>query len=117
MAIQPQETRWQPDRRGTPESYPVDFGRGCRLHSELWFDGGLLTDLVLILEREEEEDEWVELVRVDCCHNQVHLHRFDFDESQVRRVLVDVTRPEDIQTGADLAEDLIYGHWENYLSR
>jgi hypothetical protein len=63
------------------------------------------------------DNEWSELVRADCCHNQVHTHKFFPDEEEDRTVNVKIHSPEDLQTGADQVEALIYDNWEYYARR
>lgn len=59
-----------------------------------------------------EDDEWVDIVRIDCCHGEVHIHRFDMQGNDSRQALFPLTGPADVQKGLDYAEDVVYEQWE-----
>jgi hypothetical protein len=63
------------------------------------------------------EPEWVDIVRVDCCHQEVHAHRLYADPEAVYKVLQPIRTPEDLWAGAELAETLVYDEWETHLRR
>jgi hypothetical protein len=64
----------------------------------MWWDGGMLNDFVMSQQvKGEEEDEWIDIVRIDCSHQEVHIHRFDVrdDDESTRRILRSITSPGD----------------------
>lgn len=72
-----------------------------------WFDKGQLTDFCFILSM-EHDDEWVELVRIDCCHGEAHVHRFDSAGNDDRKVIKKIMHHEDLQLAHSEAEKMIY---------
>jgi hypothetical protein len=52
--------------------------------------------------------DWAEVMRVDCCHEMVHVHRFTRRDAEGRREdLLPVTCQEDVDQGWKIAETLI----------
>lgn len=125
MGIPPQPTpkSWEPYRHGPGEWTHVEmFPSGMtRISYGLWWDGGLLTDMVLVQQvdvGDGDEPEWQEIVRVDCCHGEVHVHLLYLaDPASVYRVIRPIDTPEDLRAGADEAEQLVYDEWEEHLRR
>lgn len=63
--------------------------------------------------------KWRFVARADSCHGTVHLHRYREDGSEVGepQVLISVFTQEDLETGYNLAEDLVDTQWEENVRR
>jgi len=120
MTVYPVDDRWKPYRSGPPQATTFDLF-GAKVEHRQWWDGKQLTDFVLTLQAERgdtEESIWEDVLRVDCCHREVHAHRLYLpDPNDVYRVITPIETPEDLWEGADLAEDLVYGEWQEHLRR
>jgi len=122
MTIHPAaDILWKPYRDGPPTGHTADLG-DCRIEHRLWHDGQLLTDFALVLQVPVwgadlvEPEGWEDIVRVDCCYQEVHAHRlYAKNPDDVYKVLKPIRTPEDLREGAELAEALIYGDWEEHL--
>lgn len=118
----PPDEIWVPRRSGFVVPTTVDLG-SCRIEHRMWFEGGLLTDFVLVQQvpveiANADSEEWEDILRVDCCHGEVHAHRlYMSDPTDVYKVLKEIRTPEDLSEGAELAETLIYGEWESHLGK
>lgn len=106
------------------EGWYVDLLGDSRLFFQQWYDGqNRLADFVIVQEvRISDPDDpaemWAEVVRVDNCHAETHLHQFDQDGREVHRKVLKVLETRaDMDIGLDLAEDAIYDHWEDNLRR
>lgn len=93
----PAEELWTPYREGLPGSSTIDLVDGSRIHRRRWWDGQLLTDFLSLQQVEvgdDDEAEWIDIVRVDCCHQEVHVHRLYADPEAVYKVLQPIRTPE-----------------------
>jgi hypothetical protein len=127
MSIQPPAAEtYSADRSSCKvESFYVDLLGEGRIFTSHWFDGeGRIADFVLVQEVRVEvpsdtgDEDWVEVVRVDCCHGEAHIHYFDSSGGEIqRRVLTVLMTRADVDSALDLAEDLVYERWEEHLGR
>lgn len=123
MAIQPPPPKlWAPYREGAREeavTIAIPGARARILHST-WWDGGLLTDFLVLQQVDigrSDQPEWTDIVRVDCCHQEVHSHRLYADPDVVYRVIKKIETPEDLQAGAEEAESHVYDEMDEHLRR
>jgi hypothetical protein len=127
MSIAPAPEQYTVDRSACrSESWYVDLLGECRLYFQQWYDDeSRLADFLIVQEiRVGDGDEdnsdglWAEVVRVDNCHSETHMHHFDQDGNEVhRKVLKPLRMRADIDSGLDLAEDGVYDHWEDNVRR
>jgi hypothetical protein len=108
---------WKPYHAGCrqDDNY-IDLSEDSRVYQSLWYDGHQLTDFVLI-QQVRRKSRWSDVVKVDCCHQEVHAHQRRHDDSETRKLLQQVTAPGDLRIGLDKATDLIFKHWTNNLRR
>jgi hypothetical protein len=60
----------------------------------------------------------VEVIRVDCKHSEVHVHRFDAMGNQTsREVLLPISCEDDVESGYALAETIILEGWATNAER
>lgn len=120
MSVHPSDDRWKPYRNESPDVISVDLF-GARIEHRQWWDGKQLTDFVLTLQAETgdaDEPRWDDVLRVDCCHGEVHAHRlYRTDPNDIYRTLKVIATPQDLWDGSEMAEDLIYGEWQEHLRR
>jgi hypothetical protein len=109
--------RWKPYRDGArlDENY-IDLTDTDRVYLALWYDDHQLTDFVMI-QQIKRRSRWSEIVKVDCCHQEVHAHQRKPDDSETRKTLQEVQGPADLRIGLDKANDLIFKHWQNNVRR
>jgi hypothetical protein len=109
LGIQPPaDTFWEPYREGAlQDSIRVDY-KSWVLWRQLWWDGKLLVDFAMSLQRQRGgEMFWRNVLRVDCCHQKVHAHHFDYDGRETcRAVLRPIRVPEDLVVGLAQAEQI-----------
>jgi hypothetical protein len=104
---------WDRRRIGSRgEKLFFDLLSDSRIMECLWFDGRLLTDFVLS-HQVDRRGAWVDIVRVDCCDEEVHVHRFTRQGEETRKSLRVIRGPVDIKEGFDEAKGLIFDHWQS----
>lgn len=105
-----------PYRACAEDCRELDLG-AARIITVMWWDGGLLTDFVFTLDG-DLDGEWGPILRIDCCHDEVHIHRFDSSGGEsVRKVLRKIESADDIRMGYDEGEREIFDHWEENVRR
>ena len=108
---------WKPYRKGCRQDFNYIALSGTeRVYQSMWFDGNQLTDFVLI-QQTKVRSRWTDIAKVDCCHQEVHVHRHRKDGSEQRKVLQAVLTPPDMIIGLKMGQDLIFDHWMNNLRR
>lgn len=123
MAVEPTPAKlWTPYRAGTEEQAFTAglLGTMARIVHVLWWDGKRLADFVLLQQVDvggDEGPEWKDVIRVDCCHQEVHVHRMYDRNEEVYKVVRRIETPEDLQKGAEEAEAIVYDEWEEHLRR
>lgn len=71
------------------ETTPITLSVNERVTLRLRFWRGRTVDFAVMLEVVEDgSDEWCEVVRVDCCHSQVHRHQFRRSGQPETRTLI-----------------------------
>lgn len=61
---------------------------------------------------------WVDVVRYDTCHGEVHVHRFGMTGREfARRPLWTIHTPADVEAGLDEAERSVNDEWQENLRR
>jgi hypothetical protein len=113
----PDASPWKPYRNGCrqDDNY-IGLSEVDRVYQSMWYDGHQLTDFVLI-QQVRRKNRWTDVVKVDCCHQEVHAHHRRQDDSETRKLLQIVGVPGDMRIGLDKAIDLIFKHWTNNLRR
>lgn len=120
MTIHPrEEDRWKPYRLGAKDdSFTIDLLGNCRMHHGMWHEGGQLVDFVMSQQVWiPDQGEWIDIVRIDTCHGEVHIHRFDADTEETRKVIREIMVVEDVAAGLVEAETIIYDGWAENLRR
>jgi len=114
-AVEPE--LWKPYRAGCRQDLNyIDLTDVTRVYQSLWYDGSQLTDFVLI-QQVKVKSRWSDVLKVDCCHQEVHAHQRRHDDSKSRTLLHEIKAVADVRTGLDKANDLIFKHWRNNLRR
>lgn len=113
----PPADRFQPYREPAGDESRIFDLQTCRVYQGAWYTRGRLTDFVVAIQLEVESDEWTDVWRIDCCHGEVHIHRFDARGSENRKVLRRIDTQEDVELGFDMAMDTIYEQHEVALMR
>lgn len=99
LSILPSAERWAPCRDCEAQERGFDLGDVLIVH-QVWYCNGQLTDFFIGINVVDDEGVWHEALRIDACHGEVHVHRFDRDgEQQVRKVLVEVHSQADLANG------------------
>lgn len=119
------EKPWRPYRPEPADTqvHPMFGAPITRIVYVMWWDGTLLTDFVLTQQVNvgtDEDPDWVEIVRVDCRHGEVHSHLLYLSSSNaddVYNVIQSISTPEDLRKGAEAAEELVFGQWQQHLRR
>lgn len=84
----------------------------------LWKHKGKMVDFVLKHELEEEEGIFRDIVKVDCCHGEVHIHRYNADGDEVARDPIrPISEQDDLVEGYEEAKVLVYDKWEENFGR
>jgi hypothetical protein len=104
-----------PDSDPRYEAHRPPTGDQCRtfdvgshqVFHGVWYQAGRLTDFCLCIQV-PVADEWADVMRIDCCHGSVHVHRFDSTGKETLRVLREIYNQEDVEAGFQVASDLIY---------
>jgi hypothetical protein len=111
------QTEWKPYRDGAEqvENY-IEMSESDRVYQSLWCENHQVTDFVMI-QQIKNKSRWTDVVKVDCCHLEVHAHHRRKNDSEDRKVLQVIEGPSDIRIGLDKANDLIFKHWKNNLRR
>lgn len=102
------EERFVPSRPASGDQCRTyDVGSHQVFHG-VWFgEDGRVTDFCMCIQV-PIEGEWNDVLRIDCCHGEVHVHRFDSGGRETRKVLFPVYSQEDVEKGFDQATRLIY---------
>lgn len=116
MSATPVITRWRPPPDEVFEEEPVKVvlptaedavGEFYYLLIMCTTTRDRLASFAVMLYVEEAGDEH-EMARVDCCHDEVHVHYFQRGGDQIdRRVLLDITEPNDVEAGYLAAMDVM----------
>jgi hypothetical protein len=110
----PPATRsWSPYREGTIfEENTVRIDEENLVVVRFWRDGRAIVDFTLH-QQLGYFGRWIDVVRVDCEHRQVHYHLMDRDGNQLKReVIREITGVGDVVQGYGIAYDWI---WAEYL--
>lgn len=110
-AIEVTESDHDPDSEQTWEDVDIyDFGPEDRIMIRR--ETGTLRQLVdFAIQQETKVDGvWLPIRRYDCCHDMVHLDRFNKDGS--REPAQRICGLDEIETGYEVAEEAIYDRWE-----
>lgn len=111
------------DRPHRDECEVLDFdvdllGSDDRIHVRYFLHEGRVVEFAMMQQAMVGPDEWADVVKVDCCHDEVHVHRYSSAGVQVSRTVIRPIRSlDDVETGLDEAEELIYEHWEENRRR
>lgn len=115
--LPPPAKRFEPYREPSGDESRVFDLEVCRVYQGAWYARGRLTDFVVAIQVEVESDEWVDVWRIDCCHGEVHIHRFDAKGNDNRKVLRQIDTQDDVEHGYGIAIDTIYEQYEVALMR
>lgn len=65
-----------------------------------------------------EDGVWSDVCRVDCSHDEVHVHWFDVAGRQVDRTVIrPITCIDEVHRGWDEASDIVFEGWQENLQR
>lgn len=97
----------------------IDIGGGTRIAHRIWRADGRLTDFAIQVQvdvGDADKDEWYDIIRVDCCHGEVHMHRVYSDDS-VYAVLKSIQSQADVQLGFNDADEQVWDQYEEHVRR
>ena len=122
MTVEPEVEPWSPppvDPHDRHESTIDLMASGHRIYQRLDVPKGQVVDFCLSHQAYVEDvDAWLDVVRVDCCHGEVHAHHLDREGRQLTRsVIRPIGHVGDVQAGLEEAEALIYDRWEQHARR
>lgn len=115
--VNPEPDSWEPDlsRADLIDETACPLVGPHRIFQKLWFFRGQVIHFVLI-QQVEAGDSWDDVVRIDCCHAEVHAHYYRAPDDEARRqVFSPITSQADVTKGLDWAESVVYEHWEENL--
>jgi hypothetical protein len=96
---------------------PVYVDEGHRVTVRQQDCRGQLLDFALIQER-FVEGSWQVVVRIDCCHGEVHMHRMNASGLEFRRdVLLPITGQACVAEGYEKAERIVFDEWSENVRR
>ena len=111
---------WKPYRFGTrDESFSASLIGPTQLFTVMWWDSGRLADFLILQQVEGDggEGEWDDIIRIDCCHNEVHMHRLYADPDAVYKVIRPICTSEDLMKGYDMAVDMMNDEWGEHMRK
>lgn len=83
-----------------PDGMKVDLGDGNRLVLDLTYFQARLAGFALIHQTEAGPGRWVDVIKVDTKHDEVHAHRYDTEGREFdRRVIRPIEGFADVDTG------------------
>jgi len=94
----------------------IEFSPNDRVYQSLWRDGHLLTDFVMV-QQVKIRGKWRDILKIDCCHQAVHVHHLRLNGSETVKSLQEVNHPADLGIGLEKAQDLIFDKWNNNVRR
>ena len=98
---------------------PLDFllDQTTRMIQRIWRQDKRIVDFAVVLMARADDNSWQEVAKVDCCHNQVHLHKRRMNKSvdDIRDVLREVTRQEDVEETIDQAFDIVHDQYDQHV--
>ena len=115
----PSALRFTPYRPGrTPTPLVTDLFDLGVVRLWLWTENGKLVDFLLKHEVEEDDGIVADVVKVDCCDDEVHIHRYDADGEEVTRTTIrPIYTQDDVVRGLDDAKGLVYERWQENHGR
>lgn len=120
------ESSWTPDIDLTRriDYVAVLLDQDDRYHVRMDFDArGQLVDFSLAQQRRVVKDgtgnseDWVDVIRVDCCHGEVHAHRSTRSGKRTRRKWCKIEGPDDVNAGWEYANRAVLDQWPQNLRR
>jgi hypothetical protein len=118
---EPEPTVWPPDLEAADRDpvppIVVPVSENDRIIQRMTFLRGRVIEFPLMQEH-RQGNSWWRVVRVDTCHDEVHVHRYAGGGNEFRRDLIKpITCQADVEAGLDEAEALIFDQWEENLRR
>jgi hypothetical protein len=111
------EPVWERYRDGAlRDEQHIEFTAVDRVYQSLWRDGRQITDFVLI-QQVKIRGKWRDVVKVDCCHQEVHAHHLCSNGTETKKILQKVAKPADLGIGLEKASTLIFDKWKDNLRR
>lgn len=110
-AMPPREDRAEPLQLAFPVTASDHVARAqvVQRTTECLSTGRLVDFAVMFQQWSARDSRWIDIVRVDTAHRQVHVHRVDLDEGQVDAAVV----PADCRSNIDRAYQWAIGYiWE-----
>jgi hypothetical protein len=113
----PEPVLWRPDLSACHhDEYRLPLlGSSDALRVRVWTDssGKVVHFAMVQITRWKDDEEWMQVVRVDCAHDQVHIHRYVDPEKEVSKERFrSITCQEDVVAGYEYAETVIFEKWE-----
>lgn len=115
-----EDIRWSPDPAQV-EDWPfvtvlLDLGR---LIGRQGLDAitGRMVEFAIIAQV-DVADRWIDVARVDTCHEEVHLHLKSRTGAEIgRNVLRTIYSPNDVERGWDEGEAMLLARWDEHVRR
>lgn len=88
-----------------------------RMIQRIWRQDKRIVDFAIVLVARDDNNSWQEVAKVDCCHSQVHLHKRRMNKSvdDIREVLREVTKQEDVENTIDQAFDIVHDQYDQHV--
>lgn len=114
----PSPPRWTPDLEDAEEfTYFVRLDADSQIYVRQMVLRGQVVAFAVMQQR-LLHGGWVDVVRVDSCHGEVHVHRWGRSGQELHReVIRPIAGQEDVDYGLDVALEIVEGHWEENLRR
>jgi hypothetical protein len=119
MSTTPEPVAWSPDlTRCQIEDYIFDLFSEDRVCVRMAFDDRKQVVDFAMVQETYDEGLWVPVCKIDCKHNEVHMHWYHQSSRQTeRKVIHPIESADDVRRGWDEAAELIYGRWEDNRRR
>lgn len=120
---QPEAYRPPPDHACDVETFPISITETDQLMVRLHLYRHRTVDFA-IMQLVRQDDTWVEVSRIDCCHGTIHRHQFDRTGVDLydHKVIMDIPASRDdawavVGAGYDDALDVMMTEYDENLRR